>query len=55
MLKEVFLGPIIPNYVYFYGDARYIYFGGWERGLRVFNPWDITINKGQLNLSPLVI
>jgi hypothetical protein len=39
-------GPIIPNYVYFYGDARYIYFGGWERGQRVFNPWDITINKG---------
>ena len=39
-------GPIIPNYVYFYGDARYIYFGGWERGQRVFNPWDITVNKG---------
>jgi len=39
-------GPIIPNYVYFYTDLRYIYFGGWERGLRVFNPWDITVNKG---------
>jgi hypothetical protein len=39
-------GPVIPDYVYFYGDARYIYFGGWERGQRVFNPWDITINKG---------
>ena len=39
-------GPIIPDKLFFYANARYIYFGGWEYGKRVFNPWDITINKG---------
>ncbi|MBZ0198278.1 MAG: TonB-dependent receptor [Ignavibacteriaceae bacterium] len=39
-------GPIIKNTLFFYMNARYIYFGGWLRGKRVFNPWDITVNKG---------
>lgn len=39
-------GPIIPNQLFFYANARYIYFGGWLKGKRVFNPWDITVNNG---------
>ncbi|MBV6510911.1 MAG: hypothetical protein FMNOHCHN_00389 [Ignavibacteriaceae bacterium] len=39
-------GPIIPNSLYFYGNFRYVYFGGWLNGKRVFNPWDITTNLG---------
>jgi len=39
-------GPVIPNNLYFYVNARYIYFGGWMYGQRVFNPWDITVNNG---------
>ncbi|MFZ2322205.1 MAG: TonB-dependent receptor [Ignavibacteriaceae bacterium] len=39
-------GPIIPNTLFFYVNARYIYFGGWLNGKRVFNPWDITVNNG---------
>jgi len=39
-------GPIIPNNLFFYVNARYIHFGGWLYGKRVFNPWDITINNG---------
>lgn len=39
-------GPIIPNELFFYVNARYIYFGGWLKGRRVYNPWDITVNKG---------
>lgn len=39
-------GPIIPNSLYFYGNFRYIYFGGWLNGKREFNPWDITTNLG---------
>lgn len=39
-------GPLIKNHVYFYTNARYIYFGGWLYGKRVFNPWDITRNNG---------
>lgn len=39
-------GPIIPNSLYFYGNFRYIYFGGWLNGKRVYNPWDITTNLG---------
>ncbi len=45
-------GPIIPNQLFFYVNARYIYFGGWLKGKRVFNPWDITVNTGATN--PLV-
>jgi len=39
-------GPIIPNMLFFYVNARYIYFGGWLKGQRNFNPWNITINRG---------
>ncbi len=39
-------GPIIPGVLSFYGYARYIYFGGWLNAKRVFQPWDLTINKG---------
>lgn len=39
-------GPIIPNSLYFYGNFRYVYFGGWLNGKRVYNPWDITKNLG---------
>jgi len=39
-------GPIIPNSLFFYVNARYIHFGGWMQGQRVFNPWDITVNNG---------
>ena len=39
-------GPIVPNKLYFYGNVRYIYFGGWLYGKKVFNPWDITTNLG---------
>lgn len=39
-------GPIIPNTLFFFVNARYIHFGGWLNGKRVFNPWDITINNG---------
>lgn len=39
-------GPIIPNMLYFYVNARYIYFNGWLNGQRKFNPWDITVNNG---------
>lgn len=39
-------GPILPNKIFFYLNARYIYFGGWLNGKRVFNPWNITENKG---------
>ncbi len=39
-------GPIIPNKLTFYSYARYIYFGGWIYGKKVYNPWNITINQG---------
>lgn len=39
-------GPIIPNTMFFYANMRYIYFGGWINGQRVYNPWNITINRG---------
>ncbi|MCU7498930.1 MAG: TonB-dependent receptor [Bacteroidota bacterium] len=38
-------GPIIKNVLYFYANARYIYFGGWLNGERRFNPWNITVNN----------
>ncbi|WP_337872622.1 TonB-dependent receptor [Ignavibacterium sp.] len=41
-----FSGPIIQNSLFFYLNARYIYFGGWLDGKRVFNPWNITENRG---------
>lgn len=39
-------GPIIPNSMFFYINARYIYFGGWLNGQRNYNPWNITLNQG---------
>ncbi len=39
-------GPIIPDRLFFYTNARYIYFGGWIYGRDVYNPWNITINRG---------
>ncbi len=39
-------GPIIPNSLWFYADVRTIYFGGYYRGKRVYNPWNITIDNG---------
>ncbi len=39
-------GPIIPNTMFFYLNARYIYFGGWLNGQRNYNPWNITVNRG---------
>ncbi|NUN08361.1 MAG: TonB-dependent receptor [Ignavibacteriaceae bacterium] len=39
-------GPIIPNEVFFYGNLRYVYFGGWLNGVRKFNPHNITVNNG---------
>ncbi len=39
-------GPIIQNQLWFYTDVRYIYYGGYLRGKRVYNPWNITINNG---------
>jgi len=41
-----FSGPIIQNSLFFYLNARYIYFGGWINGKRAFNPWNITENRG---------
>lgn len=39
-------GPIIKNTLFFYVNARYIYFGGWLNGKRNYNPWNITLNQG---------
>jgi outer membrane receptor for ferrienterochelin and colicin len=39
-------GPIVKNVLSFYANARYNYSDGWLNGKRVYNPWDITINKG---------
>lgn len=39
-------GPIVQNTLFFYTSLRYVYFGGWLNGRRVFYPWDITVNNG---------
>ncbi|MCP5060983.1 MAG: TonB-dependent receptor plug domain-containing protein, partial [Ignavibacteriae bacterium] len=41
-IEGSFSGPIINNKLYFYGNARYIYFDGWLKGKEVYKPWDIT-------------
>ena len=46
-----FSGPIVKDLIYFYGNARYIYFGGWINGVRAYEPWNITINNGGEDLS----
>lgn len=45
-LEGSFSGPLVPNLIYFYSNVRYIYFGGWLKGKRIFHPWDITTNLG---------
>ena len=39
-------GPIIHDNLSFYTYARYIYFGGWIYGQKIYNPWNITYNLG---------
>jgi len=41
-----FTGPVFRDIITFYVNARYNYSGGWMYGKRVYNPWDITVNKG---------
>jgi outer membrane receptor protein involved in Fe transport len=43
-------GPIVTNDLTFFANGRYIYFNGWQKGYRRFNPWNIpTLNSnGQL-------
>ncbi len=41
-LEGSFSGPVIKDKLYFYTNARYVYFDGWLKGRRVYNPWDIT-------------
>jgi hypothetical protein len=38
-------GPIIQNKLWFYTDVRYIYYGGYLHGKRVYNPWNITLKN----------
>ncbi len=38
--------PLVKDKLSFYGNVRYIYFDGWMNGKKVFEPWDITVNKG---------
>lgn len=45
-LEGNFSGPIIKNFASFYINSRYNYNGGWLKGKRVYNPWDITVNQG---------
>jgi len=39
-------GPIAKQLLSFYVNGRYNYSNGWLKGKRVYNPWDITVNKG---------
>lgn len=34
-------GPVIGDDLSFFANGRYIYFGGWQKGVRRFNPWNI--------------
>ncbi|MFN0159147.1 MAG: carboxypeptidase-like regulatory domain-containing protein, partial [Bacteroidota bacterium] len=34
-------GPIIGEDLTFFANARYIYFNGWHKGIRRFNPWNV--------------
>lgn len=36
-------GPIIGDDLTFFANARYIYFGGWQKGVRRFNPWNLPM------------
>ncbi len=35
-------GPVIGEDLTFFANARYIYFNGWLKGVRKFNPWNIA-------------
>jgi hypothetical protein len=35
-------GPIVSDVLTFFANGRYIYFGGWRKGVRRFNPWNIV-------------
>lgn len=39
-------GPLPVGGLFFFVDGRYSYSDGWMRGKKVFNPWDITVNRG---------
>ncbi len=39
-------GPLIKDKVFLRTTGRWIYFGGWMYGKRVFTPFNITLNKG---------
>lgn len=39
-------GPVLPEDLFFFADARYHENEGWMFGKKVFNPWDITTNRG---------
>ncbi len=34
-------GPVIGEDLTFFANGRYIYFNGWHKGVRRFNPWNI--------------
>lgn len=34
-------GPLITDKLTFFANGRYIYFNGWDKGIRRFNPWNI--------------
>jgi outer membrane receptor protein involved in Fe transport len=34
-------GPLLSEDVTFFANGRYIYFNGWEKGYRRFNPWNL--------------
>ena len=43
-------GPLLTDELTFFTNVRYIYFNGWEKGYRRFNPWNIPAvnSNGQL-------
>ena len=46
-----FYGPIIKDKLFFYLNARHIYFDGWLHGERRYNPWAVTGNMGRIRIS----
>ena len=44
-------GPLLTDDLTFFTNARYIYFNGWEKGYRRFNPWNIS-NGPLLSVFP---
>ncbi|UCF64234.1 MAG: carboxypeptidase-like regulatory domain-containing protein, partial [bacterium] len=38
-------GTIVPNKLSYFVNARYIYFGGWQYGQRVYNPQNISFTS----------